>query len=44
MRVLYRLFVDLEETAEVLQISPMTVRRDWRAAKAWLFRRIKDEV
>ena len=33
----------LEETAEVLEISVMTVRRDWRAAKAWLFRRMKDE-
>ena len=33
----------LEEAAEVLQVSLMTVRRDWRAAKAWLFRRMKDE-
>jgi RNA polymerase sigma-70 factor, ECF subfamily len=31
----------LEETADVLQISVMTVRRDWRAAKAWLYRRLK---
>ena len=35
--------LSLEETAEVLEISPMTVRRDWRAAKAWLYRRMKDE-
>ncbi len=35
--------LSLEETAEVLEISEMTVRRDWRAAKAWLFRRMKDE-
>ena len=35
--------LSLEETAKVLEVSPMTVRRDWRAAKAWLFRRIKDE-
>jgi RNA polymerase sigma-70 factor, ECF subfamily len=35
--------LSLDETAEVLQVSPMTVRRDWRAAKAWLFRRMKDE-
>jgi RNA polymerase sigma factor (TIGR02999 family) len=35
--------LSLEETAEVLDVSPMTVRRDWRAAKAWLFRRMKDE-
>jgi RNA polymerase sigma-70 factor (ECF subfamily) len=33
----------LEETAQVLDVSVMTVRRDWRAAKAWLFRRMKDE-
>jgi RNA polymerase sigma factor (TIGR02999 family) len=35
--------LSLEETAEVLEVSLMTVRRDWRAAKAWLFRRINDE-
>jgi len=35
--------LSLEETAEVLNISLMTVRRDWRAAKAWLFRRMKGE-
>jgi RNA polymerase sigma-70 factor, ECF subfamily len=35
--------LSLEETAEVLEVSVMTVRRDWRAAKAWLFRRMKDE-
>jgi RNA polymerase sigma factor (TIGR02999 family) len=33
--------LSLEETAEVLKISLMTVRRDWRAAKAWLYRRLK---
>jgi RNA polymerase sigma-70 factor, ECF subfamily len=33
--------LSLEETAEVLDISVMTVRRDWRAAKAWLFRELK---
>jgi len=32
--------LSLEETAQVLAVSPMTVRRDWQAAKAWLFRRI----
>lgn len=31
----------LEETAEVLEVSLMTVRRDWRAAKAWLYRSMK---
>jgi RNA polymerase sigma-70 factor (ECF subfamily) len=35
--------LSLEETAKVLEVSLMTVRRDWRAAKAWLFRRMKDE-
>lgn len=28
----------IEETAEVLGISPTTVRREWRRAKAWLYR------
>src|SRR6202035_717154 len=31
--------LSLEETADVLEISVMTVRREWRAAKAWLYRR-----
>lgn len=35
--------LSLDETAEVLEVSSMTVRRDWRAAKAWLFRRMKGE-
>jgi DNA-directed RNA polymerase specialized sigma24 family protein len=33
----------LEETADALDISVMTERRDWRAAKAWLYRRMKAE-
>lgn len=33
----------LEETAKVLNISPMTVRREWRAAKAMIYRRMRDE-
>jgi RNA polymerase sigma-70 factor, ECF subfamily len=28
--------LNVQETAEALQISPETVARDWRAAKAWL--------
>jgi RNA polymerase sigma factor (TIGR02999 family) len=32
--------LSLEETAEVLEISEETVTRDWRAAKAWLFREL----
>lgn len=30
----------LEETAEVMRISPATVGREWRMAKAWLFAEI----
>ena len=30
----------VEEIAEVLDISPITVKREWRAAKAWLLREI----
>lgn len=33
--------LSIEETAEVLGISPMTVRRDWRAAKAWLYNQVE---
>ena len=33
--------LSLEETADVLEISLMTVRRDWRAAKAWLYKTVK---
>ena len=33
--------LSLEETAEALQVSPDTVGRDWRAAKAWLMRELK---
>ena len=32
--------LSIEETAEVLGLSEMTVRRDWRAAKAWLYREL----
>jgi len=30
----------VEETAEVMRISPRTVKREWRLAKAWLHREI----
>jgi RNA polymerase sigma factor (TIGR02999 family) len=30
----------VEETAEVLGVSPRTIKRDWRLAKAWLKRRL----
>jgi RNA polymerase sigma-70 factor (ECF subfamily) len=32
--------LSVEETAEVLKISPETVARDWRLAKAWLMREL----
>jgi RNA polymerase sigma-70 factor (ECF subfamily) len=32
----------IEETAEVLRISPATVKREWTFARAWLFEKIKD--
>jgi RNA polymerase sigma-70 factor (ECF subfamily) len=30
--------MSIEEIAEVLKVSPVTVRRDWSTAKAWLYR------
>lgn len=30
-----------EETGDVLGISPRTVKRDWRVAKAWLFKELR---
>jgi len=33
----------IEETAVVLRISPATVKREWRIAKAWLFKRMRAE-
>jgi RNA polymerase sigma-70 factor (ECF subfamily) len=32
--------LSVEETAEVLKISPITVKRDWRAARTWLYREL----
>jgi RNA polymerase sigma-70 factor (ECF subfamily) len=32
--------LDVAETAEVLGVSPVTVQRDWKLAKAWLFREL----
>jgi RNA polymerase sigma factor (TIGR02999 family) len=34
----------VEETAEALAISPETVKRDWRLARAWLYRRLGGEA
>ena len=35
--------LNIDETAEVMELSPTTVQREWRAAKAWLQRFIKGE-
>ena len=32
--------LSIDETAEVLRISPETVLRDWKMAKTWLFREL----
>ncbi len=32
--------LSVEETAEVLRVSPVTVKRDWRGARAWLYRKL----
>ncbi len=32
--------LSVEETAEVLKVSPATVRRDWSIAKVWLYREL----
>jgi DNA-directed RNA polymerase specialized sigma subunit, sigma24 homolog len=32
--------LSVEESAEVLGVSPVTVMRDWRTAKAWLYREL----
>jgi RNA polymerase sigma-70 factor, ECF subfamily len=36
--------LSVEETAEVLGISAPTVKREWRAAKAWLRRAVSEEI
>jgi RNA polymerase sigma factor (TIGR02999 family) len=36
--------LSIEETAEVLRISPSTVKRDWVAAKAWLYRDMSTRI
>ena len=31
----------IEETAEVMGVSPVTVKRDWAVARAWLYRELQ---
>jgi RNA polymerase sigma-70 factor, ECF subfamily len=35
--------LSVDETAEVLKISPITVMRDWNTAKAWLYRELSGQ-
>jgi RNA polymerase sigma factor (TIGR02999 family) len=35
--------LSIEETAEAMKISPITVTREWRSAKAWLRREMNNE-
>ena len=35
--------LSVEETAKVLSVSPETVMRDWKFAKAWLMRELRAE-
>lgn len=41
-----RFFVGLsiEETAQVIGVSPRTVKRDWAIARAWLFRELNRDI
>jgi RNA polymerase sigma factor (TIGR02999 family) len=34
--------LSIEETAEALKVSPATVTRDWRLARAWLLKEMND--
>jgi hypothetical protein len=34
----------VEETAEFLKVSPQTVMRDWKLARAWLLREMERET
>jgi RNA polymerase sigma-70 factor, ECF subfamily len=36
--------LSVQETADVLQVSPETVLRDWRVAKAWLLCELRPEL
>ncbi len=36
--------LEVQEVAETLKISGVTVQRDWKFAKAWLLRSVSGEV
>ena len=35
--------LSVEETAAVLEVSPVTIKREWRAAKLWLLRELSNQ-
>lgn len=35
--------LSVEDTADVLRVSPITVMREWKSAKAWLYRELTGE-
>ena len=36
--------LSIEETAQVLKVSPVTVKRDWTTARAWLYREVRTSL
>ena len=36
--------LSIDETAEVMNVSPRTVRREWQRAKAWLYRLMTEGI
>jgi len=36
--------LSVDETAAVLNVSPVTVRRDWSSAKIWLYRKLTGQT
>lgn len=43
VELLYFAGLTIEETAEVLKISPSTVKREWTIARAWLYQKISGD-
>jgi RNA polymerase sigma factor (TIGR02999 family) len=35
--------LDIDQTAKVLDISPMTVKREWKFARTWLYGELRDD-
>ena len=36
--------LSIQETAEIMKVSPATVKRDWATARAWLYREMNQSV